>query len=646
MTGRAAILIVTIVVAAWQPLWPAPSFGADEEPEILTELDRRTIYQGESVVFEVTLNFVEDPREPDLSAFTDFQVTALGEQDINSTQTYIVNGRRTVHRRFGRVFRYRITPKSSGVLQIPSPTAEVDGKKLFGRALSLEVIAPEEQELVILSLSTDKQQVYLLQPFEMILSVLVRSLPGRFSETSPVSVQDRAPALTIPFVDLPEGLVAESNSSWLSHLIYRRRGLSSQGTGFSINGLTSDWDPFRPARFELKSEIVERPLLAGGRAEYYDFRLSRTITPREVGEFVFAPANVKGLFGDRLDPSGQLKGREIYAVSNAVTVQVLDAPLEGRPQSFSGAVGRFTLSADVQPRTAKVGDPITLTLSLSGAGTLERAIPPEITTFPEVARGFKVYEATEESKGSSRIFTYSLRPLDPGITAFPPVSMAYFDVERERYVTLHSESIPLEIEATEHLDEGDIVAGGASDRTERHDIEQQREGIFADVTDLAGLRDQTVYAQRWALLGAGLLLAYGLALVGARVLRARYADPAAQRRRSAASRTRQRLREAHAQMRGDTFAAGLESMKEAVRAFVGDVCGVTAEGMTPRDVRENLTRLGLETAEADGVTRILEESDAARYGGLSNHRVEEIASGALEAFEKAVKRLQSMGRLK
>ena len=59
--------------------------------------------------------------------------------------------------------------------------------------------------------------------------------------------------------------------------------------------------------------------------------------------------------------------------------------------------------------------------------------------------------------GDRRQFTYSLRPRTADIKAFPPVALSYFDVDRERYVTLRTEPIPLRVAAARQLADGEIA---------------------------------------------------------------------------------------------------------------------------------------------------------------------------------------------
>ena len=62
-----------------------PSASAADAPELIVELERPTIYEGESVMYRVTLNNVENPREPDLKALAaDFQVVPAGQQSLDS----------------------------------------------------------------------------------------------------------------------------------------------------------------------------------------------------------------------------------------------------------------------------------------------------------------------------------------------------------------------------------------------------------------------------------------------------------------------------------------------------------------------------------------------------------------------------------
>ena len=103
---------------------------------------------------------------------------------------------------------------------------------------------------------------------------------------------------------------------------------------------------------------------------YRQFQFKRTFIAKKVDDYTFGPVSLKGTFATGIDPERGATGKDIYAVAKALTVKIKDVPEEGRPESYIGAIGRFQFDADLAPRKAKTGDPMTLTLTLSGQGTL------------------------------------------------------------------------------------------------------------------------------------------------------------------------------------------------------------------------------------------------------------------------------------
>ncbi|HEY4759444.1 MAG TPA: hypothetical protein VIH42_02570, partial [Thermoguttaceae bacterium] len=89
------ILIWIFLTTATVVLPSAVSWAASEKPEVIVEMDRQRIFEGESVMYRVTLNNVTNPRQPDLSGFADFLITPMGEQSLNSHQITIINGQRS-----------------------------------------------------------------------------------------------------------------------------------------------------------------------------------------------------------------------------------------------------------------------------------------------------------------------------------------------------------------------------------------------------------------------------------------------------------------------------------------------------------------------------------------------------------------------
>ncbi len=525
---------------------------AAEEPQMTVSLSKSEVYEGQSVLYHVRVENVENPATPDVRGTSDFDVAFLGQQSLDSQQITIINGvmRQEVHR--GREFRYRLTPKRSGEILVPAPVLTVAGKTLTGDIVRLVVLPPSAQDLAIVELKADRQTVYPTEPLTVTLSILVKELPAPVDDRDPLSVLNRPPMLHIPWLtdqELPGGLSPREDwQKWVKQFIDR------EGIGFGINDLAresvfsmlgeSNVIAFRP-----KTRSVVRRDAQGRDAKYRCYDFSRTFTSKQAGPITFAAVTLQGVFAAGASESGRLTGKEIYAVSKPLAMVVKDVPTEGRPESYIGAIGHFDVQADLAPRRSKVGDPLTFTLTLRGSGSLAAVKSPELGTIPAVGKRFKVYDATQKNEADAARFVYSLRPLEEGEEPFPAVPVTYFDVDRQQYVTLRSAPIPMKVTHAERLSGDQIVASPCATDARAKELEARREGIFANITDVAAVRDQSVRPARWLAGLGGCVATYALLAMAVVTVRRRLEDKASLRRRSAAARARQRLQAAAAECR-------------------------------------------------------------------------------------------------
>jgi oxygen tolerance protein BatD len=595
---------------------------AEDEPKVRSMLTRQQIYWGQSVEYVIRVSNATDSVEPDLRGLDDFSVVSLGSRSSQSSNMTIINGqvRQTATR--STDFQYRLTPSKTGKLVIPAPVVKVDGQDLVGQEQVLEVLAPDEQDVVLMEITSDRSAVYPMQPFTVTLSVVVKGLPEPLSEGSPLAVQSgRAgpPSLSIPWAPqgrtdrFPKGLIPEEDPErWLTRL------LDQSGLGFRLNYKARDsiMSIFgeRPLTFQPKPRQVSKKDASGRDTLYWQYDFSRSFVPEKVADYTFGPAILKGIFGTRINESGGLTGEEIYAVAKPIVVTVKDVPLDGRPDSYLGLVGTFRAGVELEPKESKVGDPITLSIELSGTGTFANAITPDLKRIPEIADHFKVYEATEEIKKNRCRFTYGLRPQEAGIEEFPSIPLSYFDVETERYVTLNTEAIPVRIIKTDHLSDDQIVSAGRGPSAAASELEARPEGIFANITDPAEVRNERVRPERWLLALVGMAGLYAcVSLVTVRLQRIA-GDGSIVRRRGAASKANRRLSEALLQIDQGRIVEGADLVQSAVVGLVADVTDLPEAGMTPRDVDSRLNELAVEDDLRRRVADLLETCDATRYG--------------------------------
>jgi len=477
-----------------------------------------------------------------------------------------------------------------------------------------------------------------MQPFNVRLTVAVHPLPDLHKEKSPISVQDPPPRLSIPWADdseLPEGLHAKTPvERWLTSLQDERNGFSvndiSTRGAFGFNGRLAVFQPKPTRAFRKDSE--------GQRTEYWEYVFERTFIAERVDEFNFGPVGLKGVFAIRANSRGKLEGESVYASAKAVTVHVKDVPAEGRPASYTGAVGRFRIGSEITPQEAKVGDPMTLSLWLTGVGTLDQTLAPDLAQASDVVAGFKIYEATEETENDTRRFTYTVRPKHAGVTEIPSIPISYFDTDEEKFVTLQSEPLAIVVSEADRLTDGDI-AMATTPRTATSDIEVSQNGIFANVTDLSQLRNETVHPQRWFLGLGGLAgLFFVVTFVTQRIQTLR-TDEGLQRRRAAISVAKQRLQAAATAIEAGNTQNGIERVSESLLEFVADVCDAEPRGLTSQGAIKKLEDASVERKAVEGFAATMKACDGARYGAGIDSRedVLEAARRSLDELANAMK---------
>jgi len=190
------------------------------------------------------------------------------------------------------------------------------------------------------------------------------------------------------------------------------------------------------------------------------------------------------------DPFGASQTVKYNATSNKVTINVLPLPATGKPESFNGAVGDFTLNAGIDKTTAKTNESMTLKVSISGKGNLELLKLPKL----DLPAGFEKYEPkTSENINRKNVISgkktaeYLMIPRVVGKREIPAIEFSYFNPEKKKYFTLRSKSFALNITQgeklieTEFTSKEDILKLGSDIRfikTSNYDIYKKEESIL------------------------------------------------------------------------------------------------------------------------------------------------------------------------
>lgn len=131
--------------------------------------------------------------------------------------------------------------------------------------------------------------------------------------------------------------------------------------------------------------------------------------------------------------------------SNPVEFRVVPLPAEGKPDNFSGLVGRFSTEVSSTLLQTSVGEPVPLRIRIRGVGNLK---PVYSLALPD-RKGLEVYQVGSQEdpqppldqKSGKKEFQYFLVPNAPLDTPLNGFSIPYFDPEEKQYRVLNPEPI-------------------------------------------------------------------------------------------------------------------------------------------------------------------------------------------------------------
>lgn len=188
--------------------------------------------------------------------------------------------------------------------------------------------------------------------------------------------------------------------------------------------------------------------------QYYSAMMRRVaLFPRQSGNLKISPMDLRckvvvqqkkskdpfdSFFDDPFFNRGQVVEQEVK--SNTATIAV--DPLPPAPAGFSGAVGKFNFNATIDKREVKAGDPITLHITVNGQGNVKLMTLPS----PVIPQDFESYDPklSEESAKTNGIISgkkgaeYLLIPRNPGLRTIEPFAFVYFDIDRNKFVSIAS----------------------------------------------------------------------------------------------------------------------------------------------------------------------------------------------------------------
>src|SRR5438094_1053953 len=330
------------------------------------------------------------------------------------------------------VYIYTILPLKPGTFTIPPQMIRVGSSSLRTPALKLNVSDSLNRS------TRSNQTAQPANPNQLVFAELIVPKKSAFvGEIVPAEIRlGFDPRAHPKLVDGPE----------VSGQGFTAQKLQQGGENLeTINGRSYDVVTFKTAIAAARAGKFE---IGPIKAKAQVLTARRPNTPRSRSPFDLF--NLDDPFSDPFfsEPFSQLgERREVEINSEPVAFEVKPLP-QNAPSSFSGAIGNFTMTTDAKPKSVQVGDPITVTSTISGRGNFDRVNAPAV----EDDRGWHKYPPSSKFKNDDEVgisgtktFEMVLSPNEKKPT-IPILAFSYFDPAKEQYVTLRGDPIAINVQ--------------------------------------------------------------------------------------------------------------------------------------------------------------------------------------------------------
>jgi hypothetical protein len=397
-----------------------------DSPSVTAVLSNSEAVVGEMVELQIKVSGSRDARPPEDIAVNGLEIHATGTSHQFEMRNFTTTSSVT--------YSYRILPLQAGRFTIPSQTVQIGGKSLRTPELTLNVADSPGS-------SSASRQTQGAQPGSAaklaFAELIVPKKTAFVGEIVPVQIRLGFDPRAYPRLsDGPEitgqGFTAQK---------LQQSGENEEtvdGRVYHVVTFKTAIAAARAGKFEIGPVKAKAQVVVARRG-----RSPRTRSP-------FDLFNMNDPFSDPFfaNPFSQFgERREVDIKSDPVALEVKPLP-PSAPPGFSGAIGNFTMTTDAKPKSVQVGDPITVTSTITGRGNFDRVGAPVI----EDERGWHKYPpsskfAKDDEVGISGTKTFEtvLSPNEKK-QSLPVMEFAYFDPVKEQYATLRSDPIAINVE--------------------------------------------------------------------------------------------------------------------------------------------------------------------------------------------------------
>jgi hypothetical protein len=511
----------------------------------------------------------------------------MGPTSMQSHEVRIINGKSTTS--LLTTFTYVFAAKKEGTFNVEAATVQVGNSVYKSNAISIKVLPP------------DKAQAQ-----------------GGQAQAQQGEASINSEGLFVRMI-VAKNNVYEQEGFLVTFKLYTLYEIAS------VNNVKfPEFEGFMAQDIDLKGNQQWQPEHYNGR-NYNAVTLKQSVLyPQRSGELKIGSAKVevavrvrnqsrgRGFFENFFD-TYQTVHKEIG--SQPATINVKPLP-PGKPESFSGAVGSYTMTSDVSRTELKANEAVTIKLAIKGNGNIKLLKTPEIK-FPN---DFEIYDPKRDQKlnvsaaGASGTVNieYMAIPRFAGDFEIPAVNFSYFDTKSASYKSLSTEAFKLHVEKGESSADPAVV----SNFTNRESVKFFGKDIrYIKITKPHFLANKDIFfgSFTYIILYLTIALLFIIFFIIYRKQVRENANIALVRTKKANKTAVKRLKQADKLLKENKEELFYEEILRALWGYLSDKLSIPQSQLTRDNVAHELTKYGVDETLTSNFLEIINTCEFARY---------------------------------
>ena len=315
---------------------------------------------------------------------------------------------------------------------------------------------------------------------------------------------------------------------------------------------------------------------------------------------------------------------EAEAQSPTINITVKPLPTEGKPANFSGMVGNYNFSADFDRTELKVGEAMTLSISIKGDGLPGSITDPKLPDFGEFRSVPPENELNKKVVGNKVITTKNIRvflyPKKKGEFTIPEITYSWFNPSKKKYETAKAGPWNVTVEkgeaAPEAIFQAPVAQGPAAVQ------KQEIESLGSDIRFIHKVnenRDNSAPYKNilfWVIFAAAIPF-YLIVTAAVRSRRKHNSDAALVRKGKADKMLKARFADAREALKKGDAKALYAALENGLINYLSDKTNLEFKGMTRPQMKEELAKLGVKDETIAAIDSWLEKCAFARYAPVN-----------------------------